>query len=801
MLKKFVTIKNVGKFRNCGAAGDIEFRKLSLVYAENGRGKTTLCAILRSLQNGDPLFITERRTVDGKADPQIDALTASGKLTFDGKSWSGTYGNMVVFDSTYVAENVYSGDFVEHEHKKRLYQVSIGKEGVELARKVSELDAKSRELAGKLQESTKSLTKKLPAGTTLDQFLVLAKDDGIDTKIADKKKAIEALSDAEAIKTKSGFVKLTSPVLPTGLADILGKAIEGVSKDVEAKIHEHIATHGMGKPGEAWISQGLPYVKDDSCPFCGLDISHNDLIQNYRIYFGQAYNNLKSEIAGLNTNFSAAFSEKNIAMLQTTAIQNQANAEFWKKYTTIALLELNYDNAVKPVLESLTATIGPLLQQKAAAPLEVVAISEGARKATEALASLKTTVDSYNRAVDVANAAVEAVKKAVTAGNLPTLRKELAQLEAQKARHADELLTSCSEHISNQQEKTKVEEEKTTVKKQLDEYTEKILQQYEEGINKLLDRFGAGFRITGTKQQYLGGSPSSTFKLSINGMPIELGDSKTPRGTPCFRSTMSAGDRSTLALAFFLVQLLQRPDIGELTVVFDDPLTSLDRFRQHFTRDQIRAVERRAKQVIVLSHEPAFLQIIADGFDQANLRLLFLSRDGVSDKRDPRYYLFMAGDGRLRPTIEKQVRAFGLYDRARMPGLVADIPELMIHLFDVHVLPSLAEGLPVVVIEASAAGLFTVCSNTITSELGEHLPGHLEYVSLAAPVATWADAVEAGLRRRMLPKQAWGTVRSTPLCIESSVEALVAMYRSRLDQHRARSFQQPACVTSLGKSH
>src|SRR5260370_30678671 len=147
MLKKFITIKNVGKFRNCGAAGDIEFRKLSLVYAENGRGKTTLCAILRSLQNGDPLFITERRTVDGEAARQIDALTAGGKLTFDGKAWSGTYANMAVFDSTYVAENVYSGDFVEHEHRKRLYQVSIGNEGVELASKVSVLDSKSRELA------------------------------------------------------------------------------------------------------------------------------------------------------------------------------------------------------------------------------------------------------------------------------------------------------------------------------------------------------------------------------------------------------------------------------------------------------------------------------------------------------------------------------------------------------------------------------------------------------------------------------------------------------------------------------
>jgi wobble nucleotide-excising tRNase len=631
MLKKFIAIKNVGKFRNCGAAGDIEFRKLSLVYAENGRGKTTLCAILRSLQNGDPLFITERRTVDGNAAPQIDALTAAGKLTFDGNAWSGTYGNMVVFDSTYVAENVYSGDFVEHEHRKRLYQVSIGKQGVELAHKVSDLDGKSRELAGKLQESSKALTKKLPAGTTLEQFLALAKDDGIDTKIADKKKAIEALTDAEAIKTRAGFVKLTCPALPTGLADVLGKALEGVSKDVEAKIHEHIAAHGMGKPGEAWLSQGLPYVTDDSCPFCGLTIAHNDLIQNYRIYFGQAYNSLKSQIAALNTNFSAAFSEKKNATMQTAAIQNQANAEFWKRYTTIALPELDYDNAVKPVLETLTATIDPLILQKAAAPLEVVAISEEAQKPTEALASLKATIDAYNSAVDAANAAVDAIKKAVTTGNLPTLRKELAQLEAQKARHGDELSSSCLEHQNTQKEKTKVEEDKAAVKKQLDEYTEKILQQYEEGINKLLDRFGAGFRITGTKQQYLGGSPSSTFKLSINGVPIELGDSKTPRGTPCFRSTMSSGDRNTLALAFFLVQLFQRPDIGDLTVVFDDPLTSLDRFRQQFTRDQIRAVEKKAKQVIVLSHEPAFLQLIADGFDQANLRLLVLSRDGVSD--------------------------------------------------------------------------------------------------------------------------------------------------------------------------
>jgi glycosyltransferase involved in cell wall biosynthesis len=169
-------------------------------------------------------------------------------------------------------------------------------------------------------------------------------------------------------------------------------------------------------------------------------------------------------------------------------------------------------------------------------------------------------------------------------------------------------------------------------------------------------------------------------------------------------------------------------------------------------------------------------------------------------RRDSRYFLFMAGDGRLRPTIERQVRELGLHDRVRMPGLVANIPELMVHLFDVHVLPSIAEGLPVVAIEACAAGLFSVCSDAVTSELREHLPGRLEYLPLAASLATWADAVGGGLRRRMRPKQAWETVRSTPLCIESSVEALVTTYRSRLDQSRAGSWQQTECLTTHGKS-
>jgi ATP-dependent DNA helicase RecG len=42
MLEKFISIKNIGRFRDCCPRGDVTFRKLTLLFAENGRGKTTV---------------------------------------------------------------------------------------------------------------------------------------------------------------------------------------------------------------------------------------------------------------------------------------------------------------------------------------------------------------------------------------------------------------------------------------------------------------------------------------------------------------------------------------------------------------------------------------------------------------------------------------------------------------------------------------------------------------------------------------------------------------------------------------
>jgi glycosyltransferase involved in cell wall biosynthesis len=149
-------------------------------------------------------------------------------------------------------------------------------------------------------------------------------------------------------------------------------------------------------------------------------------------------------------------------------------------------------------------------------------------------------------------------------------------------------------------------------------------------------------------------------------------------------------------------------------------------------------------------------------------------------KRCDRYWLFMAGDGTLRPGIEQLVKKRGLAQRVVMPGLFADVPSLMVHVFDVHVLPSFREGLPLVGLEATAAGLFTVCTDTMAPELTDYFPERVEKLSLGAGAETWANRVEQAIGKRVPPEKGMALVEKSPFAIQSSLRGLIDLYQKRL---------------------
>jgi wobble nucleotide-excising tRNase len=96
-----------------------------------------------------------------------------------------------------------------------------------------------------------------------------------------------------------------------------------------------------------------------------------------------------------------------------------------------------------------------------------------------------------------------------------------------------------------------------------------------------------------------------------------------------FRSALSAGDRNTLALAFFFASLDNDVGLAHKVVVIDDPISSLDEHRSLTTVQEVRRLSQRSAQVILLSHNKPFLAKTWEGTDPTLRAALEVARDAT----------------------------------------------------------------------------------------------------------------------------------------------------------------------------
>ena len=100
----------------------------------------------------------------------------------------------------------------------------------------------------------------------------------------------------------------------------------------------------------------------------------------------------------------------------------------------------------------------------------------------------------------------------------------------------------------------------------------------------------------------------------------------------------------------------------------------------------------------------------------------------------------LVGDGPLKEEMERVVCEEGLQENVVFTGVRKDIPILM-KMFNVFILPSLYEGLPVVSIEAQAAGIPCLISNTIDESLDIGL-GLTEFLPIDQGCEKWILKLE-----------------------------------------------------------
>lgn len=124
-----------------------------------------------------------------------------------------------------------------------------------------------------------------------------------------------------------------------------------------------------------------------------------------------------------------------------------------------------------------------------------------------------------------------------------------------------------------------------------------------------------------------------------------------------------------------------------------------------------------------------------------------------SGAEEVRFFLMFIGDGPEEEELRKMARKLEVDDRVRFLGKQEDVPGLLMGA-DAFLLSSLFEGLPLVLVEAQAAGLPCVASDRITRQV--ELTGLLTYLPVAEPAdpaaeklaQRWARQIQAVSRDR-----------------------------------------------------
>ncbi len=68
-------------------------------------------------------------------------------------------------------------------------------------------------------------------------------------------------------------------------------------------------------------------------------------------------------------------------------------------------------------------------------------------------------------------------------------------------------------------------------------------------------RLNAGFRIDYREPDYRGKEPAASYQILINEVAVSPRSEGDALDQPSFRNTLSAGDKSTLALALYLAKI------------------------------------------------------------------------------------------------------------------------------------------------------------------------------------------------------------------------------------------------------
>lgn len=610
MLERFERVNKVGLFEDYTHSPGCELGEVTLIYGENGVGKSTLAAILDSLRERNAGELVRRRSLPGDVAPAVVVRLNGKDYIFDGHDWDDQphYDTLDVFYPGFVTRNVHAATGVDPEHRRNLCELVLGRIAIEKVTRLALADSEGRAALTEMKVIDKQLELLIKKPDTLETFLGLPNAPEIDQRMEKVRAELKEAQSKDAILARVVPKEVPLPQVDrNAIAQLLEKSDEGIAENVAAVVRTHIKEH-LDHQGETWLEYGEKHIgADGKCPFCAQDTATSDLVTAIRSYFSAEYRSFTKslflEIERIRERLGSAV----FAQIHAGVASQLAAAAQWAD-----VMPIDQSTVVTTLDEAEAAwkcgatKLGAVVANKQAKPLERMEPSMADEAVVEYERALGILMN-VNIILDASAKKAEERKAALAKADTAEIEKRLYRLENQKTRFeplAQELLGKRNVLIET---RTTLVGEKEVLKRQIDEHAARVVGKYQAGINHYLAHFGCDIRIESVEPRFPSGRASVQYILKAHGHEIKLGLSDAE---PCFETVLSDGDKYTLALSFFFARLKDHASLSGRIVVLDDPVNSLGSSRRTLIEEVIRDLRVRGAQVVVLTHDERLAAIM-----------------------------------------------------------------------------------------------------------------------------------------------------------------------------------------------
>lgn len=614
MLKKFVEIDHKC-FRQFKWAGLPELGRFNLFYGWNGTGKTTLSNLLADLGRKAPIG-------EGKAVFRIDNLNILGEqIGQDGLPLP----IVRVFNENYVKTSVLSrlGSLehivffgektVEHEQQRQAAVDKLSKyreAWKELSPKKNEA---ARKLDGYKQEQAQAI-KTLLRTSGQDKYTNYNKSHFEARCESFNPETSIALSDddkAALVATIRTDIRPTLPIQKT--ANPVSNSMLDAISQVLTTSPTNVAIESLKDDMQLaeWVGEGLQLHKHreaKTCLFCENPLGE-DRVKRLEQHFDDSFRVLSQQLTdSLQSIQRLKITANDFKVYPTTSVYPQLVDRLDALNASIEARRVEFVKAIHAVEVVLKTKQGNIFSSVEAPPglSELLAKGEALCDSANEIQSL---LAEHNRITNDFNGQISEAKEKLEAdfiaSSIPTYTEKRS------------LAKNTAEDLERNEARSK--EVDGTIKKLDEELTETATPA--EDLNRDL-------------ALYLG---HGDLKLAHHGKGYTI-----TRGAAEARD-LSEGEKTAFALLYFLKSLEDhRSKLEEIIVVIDDPVSSLDASAMFTAFGFIKERTEKAKQIIVLTHDFSFFNLVKGWFMRA-----------PDNKNQSRYYSLVSlmNDGGKNNTI------------------------------------------------------------------------------------------------------------------------------------------------------